>query len=50
MPFTTGPPSDSKKPRYDELRHDFITSPGKGSTVTVKLDSGSEVVSTINKI
>ena len=34
-----------KKLRYDGLRHDFITSHGKAST-----DSGSEVVSTINKI
>ena len=40
----------SKKLRYDGLRHDFITSHGKASTVTVGLNSGSEVVSTINKI
>ena len=40
----------SKKLRYDGLRHDFITSHGKASTVTVGLDSGSELVSTINKI
>ena len=40
----------SKKLRYDRLRHDFITSHGKASTVTVGLDSRSEVVSTINKI
>ena len=40
----------SKKLRYDGLRHDFITSHGKASTVAVELDSGSEVVSTINKI
>ena len=40
----------SKTLRYDGLRHDFITSHGKASTVTVGLDSGSEVVSTINKI
>ena len=40
----------SKKLRYDRLRHDFITFHGKASTVIVGLDSGSEVVSTINKI
>ena len=40
----------SKKLRYDGLRHDFITSHGKASTVTIGLDSGSEVVSTIDKI
>ena len=40
----------SKKLRYDGLRHDFITSLGEASTVTVGLNSGGEVVSTINKI
>ena len=40
----------SKKLRYYGLRHDFTTSHGKASTVTVGLDSGSEVASTINKI
>ena len=39
-----------KKLRYDGLLHDFLTSHGKASTVTVGLDSGSEVVSTINQI
>ena len=32
------------------MRNDFITSHGKASTLTVGLDSGSEVVSIINKI
>ena len=40
----------SKRLRYSGLCHDFITSHGKASTLTVGLDSGSEVVSTVNKI